>query len=192
MVMCLLRHYCVFWWVGSSLSPTSSSYTQTQLTVFSSRTLLNPIWLMNTIRKCLNYHSLYVRILGVMRWFMSMVGCDEFIVRLVWLYNSLSAFFFFKSLVHQCPTTLWWVVAVWWEGCVPLSHVTVAAMSEQYDPNYRPMMPPPPMMRGSEYAHHPSFGGYNNSQQSMALFSLGQDATNSLYVDGVPNDTNER
>lgn len=61
-------------------------------------------------------------------------------------------------------------------------------MSESYDPNYRPMMPPP-SIRGSDYPYHPPYGGYTNSQSSIALFNLGQDATNSLYVDGVPNDT---
>ena len=33
---------------------------------------------------------------------------------------------------------------------------------------------------------------YGNSQTSIALFHIPTDATNSLYVDGIPNDTSER
>ena len=64
--------------------------------------------------------------------------------------------------------------------------------AESYDPSYRPMMMP---MRGSEFGSHPpSFSGFNSGSQSqsIALFTYSSDATNSLYVDGVPNDTNER
>ena len=52
------------------------------------------------------------------------------------------------------------------------------------------MMP----MRGSEFGSHSGFSGFNSGSQSqsIALFSISSDATNSLYVDGVPNDTNER
>ena len=37
-----------------------------------------------------------------------------------------------------------------------------------------------------------SSGLYPQSQTSIALFHIPSDATNSLYVDGVPNDTTER
>lgn len=71
-------------------------------------------------------------------------------------------------------------------GCTPFRE------AEPYDPTYRPMMMP---MRGSEFGSHSGFSGFNSSSpqsQSIALFSITGDATNSLYVDGVPNDTNER
>ena len=56
------------------------------------------------------------------------------------------------------------------------------------------MRPPEMMMPGSSYystGGYPPFGS-NVSTSSIALFHLPNDATNSLYVDGVPNDTNER
>jgi hypothetical protein len=49
------------------------------------------------------------------------------------------------------------------------------------------MMP----IRGGEFGGHSSFSSFN-SQSSIALFTYSSDATNSLYIDGVPNDTNER
>lgn len=64
--------------------------------------------------------------------------------------------------------------------------------AEPYEPSYRPQMMMP--MRGSEFGSHSGFSGFNSGSQSqsIALFSISSDATNSLYVDGVPNDTNER
>ena len=35
----------------------------------------------------------------------------------------------------------------------------------------------------------PSYGAYSASQSSLTLFHVPSDAANSLYVDGVPNDT---
>lgn len=65
---------------------------------------------------------------------------------------------------------------------------TFAAESEPYDQNYRGMMMP---VRAPEYPPHSGFPSYAQ-QSSIALFNIGNDATNSLYVDGVPNDTHER
>lgn len=66
--------------------------------------------------------------------------------------------------------------------------------AEPYDMGYRPMSM---SMRGNEFGSHApnsfsGFGSSNSQSQSIALFSYGSDSTNSLYVDGVPNDTNER
>ena len=53
------------------------------------------------------------------------------------------------------------------------------------------MLPP----NSSFYSQTPgyTFGSNNTpSSSSISLFHLPSDATNSLYVDGVPNDTTER
>lgn len=53
-------------------------------------------------------------------------------------------------------------------------------------PSYDPMgsYPPPPNFQASMYPPSQS--------TSIALFHIPQDATNSLYVDGIPNDASER
>lgn len=55
------------------------------------------------------------------------------------------------------------------------------------------MRPTEIIMPGSNFyssaTTYPQFNS-NLSGQSIALFHLPSDATNSLYVDGVPNDTN--
>ena len=56
------------------------------------------------------------------------------------------------------------------------------------------MRPPELMMPTSNYYSASSYPPFNSnvSTSSIALFHLPHDATNSLYVDGVPNDSNER
>lgn len=44
----------------------------------------------------------------------------------------------------------------------------------------------------SQYPTNHVYSGQNTSSTSVALFNVPTDATNSLYVDGVPNDTCER
>jgi hypothetical protein len=47
------------------------------------------------------------------------------------------------------------------------------------------------LMSNPSYYNPNSFSNYPNmSSNSIALFQLNSDSTNSLYVDGVPNDTN--
>jgi hypothetical protein len=49
------------------------------------------------------------------------------------------------------------------------------------------------LMSNPSYYNPNSFSNYPNmSSSSIALFQLNSESTNSLYVDGVPNDTNER
>ncbi len=59
---------------------------------------------------------------------------------------------------------------------------------EQYDNNYQKIMIP----NNNPYFPPQSSNIYSNNfnSSSIALFNIPNDATNSLYVDGVPNDTN--
>ena len=47
-------------------------------------------------------------------------------------------------------------------------------------------------MPGQSFTQFPSTQFYPQQNQSIALFQVPTDATNSLYVDGVPSDTTER
>lgn len=64
----------------------------------------------------------------------------------------------------------------------------------EYDNNAYKIPPPPP----SNYGQYPvgNLGGPQlyppQSGNSIALFNIPSDGTNSLYIDGVPNDTSER
>lgn len=60
---------------------------------------------------------------------------------------------------------------------------------EYENSNYK--MPPPPQ-NYSQYQPPPPPQQMYQNNSSVALFHIPSDSTNSLYVDGVPNDTSER
>lgn len=47
-------------------------------------------------------------------------------------------------------------------------------------------------MPNQQFSQFPPSQLYPQQSSSIALFHIPSDATNSLYVDGVPNDTNDR
>lgn len=78
----------------------------------------------------------------------------------------------------------------------PMMNNTISRGSyvPEYDNNaYK--IPPPPQNYGQYSVPNlpPNQPLYSQSgTQSVALFSIPSDGTNSLYIDGVPNDTTER
>lgn len=67
------------------------------------------------------------------------------------------------------------------------SHPNQPSYVPEYDTSAYKIVNPP----NSFSQYHPShvYSGQNTSSTSVALFHIPSDSTNSLYVDGVPNDT---
>ena len=70
------------------------------------------------------------------------------------------------------------------------SHNNRNSYIPEYDNSSYKMMNPTSTF--NQYPPNQVYSGQNLSSNSVALFHVPADATNSLYVDGVPNDTSER
>ena len=75
-------------------------------------------------------------------------------------------------------------------GGMSSSHARGGSYVPEYDSNNYKMPPPQGF---NQFTSPPPPQLYPPQQtSSIALFHVPSDATNSLYIDGVPNDTNER